>query len=213
MPSSQPAATLARLSSRSLHPPPRRFQCERQPPQPTPSRSRRPLTTTAYRAYDASATSSLSEAQPRWAHTPERMTAPVSLKRHDPANEYPVNESAERLDAFYERFLGDGGHELLTEEVKWLAVTHKSFDQGRRGYNDRLAFLGMRPPPFLGSMAGATVDVRVANEMWQQGSASWIYKRRSACSTAKTAPSSTRPTRTGTSASPFGIRSLTYCRG
>jgi len=31
---------------------------------------------------------------------------------------------------------------MLTEEVKWLAVTHKSFDQGRRGYNDRLAFFG-----------------------------------------------------------------------
>ena len=32
---------------------------------------------------------------------------------------------------------------MLTEEVKWLAVTHKSFDHGKRGYNDRLAFLGM----------------------------------------------------------------------
>lgn len=31
---------------------------------------------------------------------------------------------------------------MLTEEVKWLAVTHKSFDHGKRGYNDRLAFLG-----------------------------------------------------------------------
>lgn len=32
---------------------------------------------------------------------------------------------------------------MLSDEVKWLAVTHKSFDQGRRGFNDRLAFLGM----------------------------------------------------------------------
>lgn len=32
---------------------------------------------------------------------------------------------------------------MLSEEIKWLAVTHKSFDQGRRGYNDRLALLGM----------------------------------------------------------------------
>ena len=31
---------------------------------------------------------------------------------------------------------------MLTEEVKWLAVTHKSFDHGKRGYNDRLAYLG-----------------------------------------------------------------------
>lgn len=27
---------------------------------------------------------------------------------------------------------------------QWLAVTHKSFDHGRRGFNDRLAFLGKR---------------------------------------------------------------------
>ena len=31
---------------------------------------------------------------------------------------------------------------MLEEEIKWLAVTHKSFDHGRRGFNDRLAFLG-----------------------------------------------------------------------
>lgn len=34
------------------------------------------------------------------------------------------------------------GHKILTDEVKWLCVTHKSFDQGRRGFNERLAFLG-----------------------------------------------------------------------
>jgi len=38
--------------------------------------------------------------------------------------------------------LGEGGEKVLSEEVKWLAVTHKSFDQGRRGFNDRLAFVG-----------------------------------------------------------------------
>lgn len=38
--------------------------------------------------------------------------------------------------------LGEGGDKILSEEVKWLAVTHKSFDQGRRGFNDRLAFIG-----------------------------------------------------------------------
>jgi large subunit ribosomal protein L15 len=27
---------------------------------------------------------------------------------------------------------------------QWLAITHKSFDHGRRGFNDRLAFLGKR---------------------------------------------------------------------
>ncbi len=28
--------------------------------------------------------------------------------------------------------------------TQWLALTHKSFDHGRRGFNDRLAFLGKR---------------------------------------------------------------------
>lgn len=32
---------------------------------------------------------------------------------------------------------------MLTK-VQWLAVTHKSFDHARRGFNDRLAFLGKR---------------------------------------------------------------------
>lgn len=32
---------------------------------------------------------------------------------------------------------------MLSDEVKWLAVTHKSFDHGRRGFNDRLAYIGM----------------------------------------------------------------------
>lgn len=40
--------------------------------------------------------------------------------------------------------LGPGGDKVLSDEVKWLAVTHKSFDHGRRGHNDRLAFLGRR---------------------------------------------------------------------
>jgi large subunit ribosomal protein L15 len=40
--------------------------------------------------------------------------------------------------------LGNGGDKVLSDETKWLAVTHKSFDQGRRGFNDRLAFLGKR---------------------------------------------------------------------
>lgn len=44
--------------------------------------------------------------------------------------------------------LGEDGDKMLSEEVKWLAVTHKSFDQGRRGFNDRLAFVGAcnQPP-------------------------------------------------------------------
>ena len=80
--------------------------------------------------------------RPRWQAPPPRMTAPFRSK---PVvdNDYPVNEDPEKLDRVYERVLGPDGHKMLTEEVKWLAVTHKSFDHGRRGYNDRLAFLGM----------------------------------------------------------------------
>lgn len=52
------------------------------------------------------------------------------------------NNDPARLDQFYAKFLGRGGDSVLSEEVKWLAITHKSFDQGRRGFNDRLAFFG-----------------------------------------------------------------------
>ena len=80
--------------------------------------------------------------RPRWQQTPSRMVAPVRLKAFKPRNEYPVNEDPQRLDQAYVHVLGQGGDKMLTDEVKWLAITHKSFDQGRRGYNDRLAFLG-----------------------------------------------------------------------
>lgn len=55
---------------------------------------------------------------------------------------WKVNDDPDKLDRMYNRMLGNGGAKMLTDEVKWLAVTHKSFDQGRRGYNDRLAFMG-----------------------------------------------------------------------
>lgn len=70
------------------------------------------------------------------------MTAPFRSKPPVEDNEFPVNESQELLDQAYERVLGRGGDKMLSEEVKWLAITHKSFDHGRRGYNDRLAFFG-----------------------------------------------------------------------
>ena len=72
------------------------------------------------------------------------MTAPFRSKPPVANNDFTVNEDPERLDDVYVRILGSGGDKMLTEEVKWLAVTHKSFDHGRRGYNDRLAFLGKR---------------------------------------------------------------------
>lgn len=81
--------------------------------------------------------------QPRWSFTPPRAKAPFSLRMHSRRPPFHVNADPELLDQFYIRMLGNQGDKFLSEEVKWLAVTHKSFDQGRRGFNDRLAFLGM----------------------------------------------------------------------
>ena len=73
------------------------------------------------------------------------MMAPVRSKPPVEDNDFVVNEDPERLNEVYDQILGEGGREMLTDEVKWLAVTHKSFDHGRRGFNDRLAFLGIKP--------------------------------------------------------------------
>ena len=86
----------------------------------------------------------LSDSPPRWKVTPPRMTAPVRSKPPVLDNEFFVNEDPEKLDRVLVWVLGKDGDKMLTEEVKWLVVTHKSFDHGRRGYNDRLAFLGKR---------------------------------------------------------------------
>lgn len=80
---------------------------------------------------------------PRWTYTPPRAKAPFSLRLNSRRPEFHVNNDPARLDRFYIGLLGEDGHKMLPEELKWLAVTHKSFDQGRRGFNDRLAFLGM----------------------------------------------------------------------
>ncbi|KAI5862956.1 RNase III domain-containing protein [Durotheca rogersii] len=82
--------------------------------------------------------------RPRWSYTPERMKAPFSPHiTHDPTRSiWRVNEDPKKLDAALNSFLGRSGERMLSEDLKWLAVTHKSFDQGRRGFNDRLAFLG-----------------------------------------------------------------------
>ncbi|KAI0166942.1 ribonuclease-III-like-domain-containing protein [Hypoxylon sp. FL1284] len=84
------------------------------------------------------------DARPRWSYTPERMKAPFSPHiTKDPARSvWHVNDDPKKLDEVLNRFLGHDGERILPEELKWLAVTHKSFDQGRRGFNDRLAFLG-----------------------------------------------------------------------
>lgn len=87
-----------------------------------------------------------SAARPRWQYTPTAMRAPL---RSRPVPEETkrfsirINSDPARLDQVYLRMLGPEGDKMLSEETKWLAVTHKSFDHGRRGFNDRLAYLGM----------------------------------------------------------------------
>ena len=74
------------------------------------------------------------------------MKAPFSLNipRVPGRQAWKVNDDPQKLDQFYDRFLsGVGGSRMLPDEIKWLAITHKSFDQGRRGFNTRLAFFGM----------------------------------------------------------------------
>lgn len=103
----------------------------------------RTFTTSTSRSSQAAAAAAAEEA-PRWSYTPERMKAPFSPHiTKDPArSRWTVNEDPKKLDDALNTFLGRDGERMLPEELKWLAVTHKSYDQGRRGFNDRLAFLG-----------------------------------------------------------------------
>lgn len=71
------------------------------------------------------------------------MVAPFRTRPLPEGPVFEVNEDPRRLDDAYIRMLGPNGDKVLSDEVKWLAVTHKSFDHGRRGFNDRLAFIGM----------------------------------------------------------------------
>lgn len=72
------------------------------------------------------------------------MKAPFSLQQpKDPRRSvWRVNADPARLDRMYDKLLGREVARGLPEELKWLAVTHKSFDNGRRGFNTRLAFFG-----------------------------------------------------------------------
>ncbi|KAJ9206333.1 hypothetical protein DTO166G4_1269 [Paecilomyces variotii] len=100
-----------------------------------------------------SAASEETAGKPRWSYTPPGAKAPFSLRINSRRPDFPVNEDPAVLDQFYIRMLGNGGDKLLSDEIKWLAVTHKSFDQGRRGFNDRLAFLGKRIVQLQASLA------------------------------------------------------------
>lgn len=91
------------------------------------------------------------DAKPRWSYTPEAMIGPhgFSLNKIKVPSRaiWHVNTDPTKLDDFYDRFLGLNGQRMLPDEIKWLAVTHKSFDYGRRGFNTRLAYFGMTTHP------------------------------------------------------------------
>ncbi|KAI1821578.1 RNase III domain-containing protein [Xylaria intraflava] len=107
-----------------------------------------PFASPCSRSFATSASRSSEEAPanelPRWSYTPERMKAPfrIGIRRTPMQTEWLVNDDPKKLDNALASFLGQDGDRLLPDELKWLAVTHKSFDQARRGFNDRLGFLG-----------------------------------------------------------------------
>lgn len=105
--------------------------------------------------------------RPRWQQTPPRMVAPFRTRPLPKGPAFKVNDDPRRLDDAYIRMLGPRGDKLLSDEVKWLAVTHKSFDHGRRGFNDRLAFLGMCETghPCLDTATALTVVSRTENSL------------------------------------------------
>ncbi|KAK4226009.1 ribonuclease-III-like-domain-containing protein [Podospora fimiseda] len=83
--------------------------------------------------------------RPRWSYTPERLKGPgfsINVVKDPRRTIWQVNDDPAKLDNMYNRFLGSNGDKMLPDEIKWLAVTHKSFDQGRRGFNTRLAYFG-----------------------------------------------------------------------
>ncbi|KAL2262649.1 hypothetical protein VTK26DRAFT_574 [Humicola hyalothermophila] len=83
--------------------------------------------------------------RPRWSYTPERMKGPgfsINVVKDPRRTIWHNNDDPAKLDAMYNRLLGANGDRMLPDEVKWLAITHKSFDQGRRGFNTRLAYFG-----------------------------------------------------------------------
>jgi len=71
------------------------------------------------------------------------MAMPIRVRRAAKSPPFLVNDNPDVLDQAYRKMLGKDGDQMLPEELKWLAVTHKSFDHARRGFNDRLAYLGI----------------------------------------------------------------------
>ncbi|KAL8774926.1 MAG: hypothetical protein Q9194_003888 [Teloschistes cf. exilis] len=107
-------------------------------PVSTPLRQKSSSAATPF-MYDLASTAS---EEPRWKATPSRMATRGTPNRiFKGADQMNINKSPEKLDRILTRVIGEGGDSMLSDEVKWLAVTHKSFDHGRRGFNDRLAYL------------------------------------------------------------------------
>ncbi|KAK3905490.1 ribonuclease-III-like-domain-containing protein [Staphylotrichum tortipilum] len=107
----------------------------------------RQLSSSASRSstHDAVETAAEQIERPRWSYTPERMKGPgfsINIVKNPTRTIWSNNNDPAKLDAMYNRLLGSNGDKVLPDEIKWLAVTHKSFDQGRRGFNTRLAYFG-----------------------------------------------------------------------
>jgi large subunit ribosomal protein L15 len=105
----------------------------------------RQLSTSAPRSSEAPETASEQQERPRWSYTPERMKGPgfsINIVKDPSRTVWHNNDDPAKLDAMYNRLLGSKGDRMLPDEIKWLAITHKSFDQGRRGFNTRLAYFG-----------------------------------------------------------------------
>ncbi|KAI4722975.1 RNase III domain protein [Aureobasidium sp. EXF-10727] len=113
---------------------------------------------------------------PRWAATPSRMAMPVRARpgpRQRQSPPFSVNADPSLLDAAYASFLGKNGDAILPEEIKWLAVTHKSFDHARRGFNDKLAFLGKRLCDVQCSLA--LIEQGPSLQGWQEPKKKWSH--------------------------------------
>jgi large subunit ribosomal protein L15 len=105
----------------------------------------RQLSTSAARNSEAFEMAADQQDRPRWSYTPERMKGPgfsINVVKDPSRTVWQNNEDPEKLDSVYNRLLGSKGDRMLPDEIKWLAITHKSFDQGRRGFNTRLAYFG-----------------------------------------------------------------------
>ncbi|EWC47457.1 hypothetical protein DRE_00425 [Drechslerella stenobrocha 248] len=74
-------------------------------------------------------------------NTITRPFVPVATHMRVP---FQVNDSVDVLNEMYIKLLGPGGDGVLTEQVKWQCVTHKSFDHGLQPYNTKLVFYGRR---------------------------------------------------------------------